>query len=754
MRNRSGWRRHELVAEAMRNVATLRSRAAAVVGLAVLLGGFAGLWLAQGAARHLRETEAEHLSGAQVVVIGSDTDPRGPLLSRAACETLHATPGVAASGVYQMTSYRWFPPLGSVAIMQASPTLVDFDGSDVLLGSAVLQGDRPLSGHLIDGKHSHQLRRASRDDLNGSASAPLVLRPPRYRREGGGHPARAARSTGLRRSDAPAVRASPGSGDAARRFLTSPDRLALVPVSLFLGASVGLSRRLRPSEAISYGVGNHPAQLMVPKGLRSPERRAGVGRRHGHAVVAPGDPLGRQRPWHAPLGARLVGLNSRACWSWCRARRAWPFRDTPSAGGRVVVLLLQRTPGRPWRTRSVRACHVATFTSRASEPPASASSSASMRSQSANVDAGAAPRGQQRTGVRPGRRGTVRSASRLRTVAAASDLLVPITPSGPRLIQPTTYSPGARRRRRRPASLGTTPGRGRTGPRQRRAPVADGPQHQLGVQHVALARADHPARRIGGRALQHDRPHRGRPHQSPPGGARTRGAASRVETPPPAGPPRAARPGSAAPVGRRPPGRRDRVVQHRLDAFEVRQLVAVKVACSARGVRSPTRRGCGGPTALEHALGHVGRARSSGSATAGDVCRRPRVGAQTSSATAASWRATRPGPPRAGLGRPADTTCASTSSRAMSTATMTQHSKVGQHPLDALLGRATRATAWAGGRDAAHSSEPRSRAPGDGPRTRPRRWRPGVRAPAGHDRVVAPRAAVGRRRCQAASQRT
>jgi len=36
-----------------------------------------------------------------------------------------------------------------------------------------------------------------------------------------------------------------------------------------------------------------------------------------------------------------------------------------------------------------------------------------------------------------------RSSSRLRTVSAASDLFVPMTPVGPRLSQPATYSPGS-----------------------------------------------------------------------------------------------------------------------------------------------------------------------------------------------------------------------------------------------------------------------------------------------------------------------
>ena len=46
------------------------------------------------------------------------------------------------------------------------------------------------------------------------------------------------------------------------------------------------------------------------------------------------------------------------------------------------------------------------------------------------------------------------SSSRIRaTVSAASFLLVPITPDGPRLIQPTQYSPGPTR----PPSLAISP---------------------------------------------------------------------------------------------------------------------------------------------------------------------------------------------------------------------------------------------------------------------------------------------------------
>src|SRR5271165_2816262 len=46
------------------------------------------------------------------------------------------------------------------------------------------------------------------------------------------------------------------------------------------------------------------------------------------------------------------------------------------------------------------------------------------------------------SGTSPAPGPPARSSNRHRTVSAASDLLVPMTPVGPRLSQPATYSPG------------------------------------------------------------------------------------------------------------------------------------------------------------------------------------------------------------------------------------------------------------------------------------------------------------------------
>src|SRR5215471_3634040 len=66
------------------------------------------------------------------------------------------------------------------------------------------------------------------------------------------------------------------------------------------------------------------------------------------------------------------------------------------------------------------------------------------------------------SGTSPSPGPPARSSSRQRTVSAASDLLVPITPVGPRLSQPATYSPGSgapSSPRTRPWALGTTEAR-------------------------------------------------------------------------------------------------------------------------------------------------------------------------------------------------------------------------------------------------------------------------------------------------------
>ena len=97
----------------------------------------------------------------------------------------------------------------------------------------------------------------------------------------------------------------------------------------------------------------------------------------------------------------------------------------------------------------------------------------------------AAPRasGRRRAARRPARA----SASSRSTVSVASFLFVPITPLGPRLIQPGAVGP-ARRRRRGPPRSGSSPLRvveGHAG--QRDALVADAAEDETGRDHLALA---------------------------------------------------------------------------------------------------------------------------------------------------------------------------------------------------------------------------------------------------------------------------
>ena len=100
----------------------------------------------------------------------------------------------------------------------------------------------------------------------------------------------------------------------------------------------------------------------------------------------------------------------------------------------------------------------------------------SPRSRRAPAGArGRTPRAPRRRSAR-GRaaRPAARSSSSRSTVSLASFLLVPITPLGPRLAQPTTYSP----RRTRPPSLAISPraaSNGHVG--ERRAAVADRAEH-------------------------------------------------------------------------------------------------------------------------------------------------------------------------------------------------------------------------------------------------------------------------------------
>src|ERR1700729_505755 len=71
------------------------------------------------------------------------------------------------------------------------------------------------------------------------------------------------------------------------------------------------------------------------------------------------------------------------------------------------------------------------------------------------------------SGTSPGPGPPARSASSDLTVCAASDLLVPITPVGPRLSQPATYSPSSGAPSgpsTRPSAFGTIEARSSNGP--------------------------------------------------------------------------------------------------------------------------------------------------------------------------------------------------------------------------------------------------------------------------------------------------
>src|SRR5437868_13596950 len=97
---------------------------------------------------------------------------------------------------------------------------------------------------------------------------------------------------------------------------------------------------------------------------------------------------------------------------------------------------------------------------------AAAGAAASVTSAPRARPSGYLSRPARGSGTSPSPGPPARSSSRQRTVSAASDLLVPITPVGPRLSQPATYSPGSgapSSPRTRPWALGTTEARGSNG---------------------------------------------------------------------------------------------------------------------------------------------------------------------------------------------------------------------------------------------------------------------------------------------------
>src|ERR1700686_4958357 len=100
------------------------------------------------------------------------------------------------------------------------------------------------------------------------------------------------------------------------------------------------------------------------------------------------------------------------------------------------------------------------------QSPAATSSAPTTGAPGRSTGSGYLSRPARGSGTSPSPGPPARSASRHRTVSAASDLLVPITPVGPRLSQPATYSPGSGAPsgpRTRPSSFGTTEARSSNG---------------------------------------------------------------------------------------------------------------------------------------------------------------------------------------------------------------------------------------------------------------------------------------------------
>ncbi|MFV0407244.1 MAG: hypothetical protein ACK5LN_10545 [Propioniciclava sp.] len=231
-----------------------------VLGGAVLAG-----MLAYAGAAFRADQAIESLAGAQVVTIGHDTDPR-VLIARASCERLSRLPIVAGSGVVNAREYREFPTVGQVATVQVSSTLVRFDHADVVIGAdlatSVGLGSR---GHLIgaDGDvytYSVADQQPEGVDTNGSILTPVVgqewtrscvVRLVDGVRAQEALPFLLAQLRYL--GDAPAtVQADGRSGHSSARYRGGVDRWAALAVALLLGGCLGLFRRLRPAEAVSY----------------------------------------------------------------------------------------------------------------------------------------------------------------------------------------------------------------------------------------------------------------------------------------------------------------------------------------------------------------------------------------------------------------------------------------------------------------------------------------------------------------------
>lgn len=262
-----GVRPLEPLLESVRNLAAWRSRTFLGLLLAVLGGGLAGGLLSASASAFSRDVLDEDFHGPQVVQIGDASQPNGPTMSRASCEGLVALAGVRSAGTYQVVGYETFRSLGTVAIAQASTSLVDFGHASLVIGEELAsEAGVPPTGfvHTADAEplaldFQVGARQPSGIDLNGSVAVPVT-------------PTSEARTclVWLRsnvnaadalpllvasldvRGEGLIVKVSPDSGQAAHRYLTRPDRVLTLAIGGLVGLVVGLLRRFRPADAVSY----------------------------------------------------------------------------------------------------------------------------------------------------------------------------------------------------------------------------------------------------------------------------------------------------------------------------------------------------------------------------------------------------------------------------------------------------------------------------------------------------------------------
>ncbi len=273
----------DVAIEAAHNLTPWSSRGFVAIVVAVLVGAVSGGVLSSATHAHLSEVAREDLSGAQVVVIGDSSAPGGPTISRTSCESLASDPFVRAAGTYRISQYRTFTQVGSVAVIEASPQLLDFQGRTVLMGDELARSAQLATTGVLtetdspDQTHDYKVgpTMPTGIDVNGSLSVARVpdamvrscvvwLRSSVQAERA--LPVVVARLDMIGSGPLP-VRASPESAQAQVRFARSTDGWTAVAWGALAGAAAGLFRRFRPSEAISYRLSGftraHLAQLVI-----------------------------------------------------------------------------------------------------------------------------------------------------------------------------------------------------------------------------------------------------------------------------------------------------------------------------------------------------------------------------------------------------------------------------------------------------------------------------------------------------------